>query len=149
MRAAASKRSLVLLLALTCTAFLLSSCARTDREPVYPVHGRVLDGSSRPAVGALVVFHPVNTKESSPLKPLAYVDEKGAFTLTTYERGDGAPAGEYVVTVEWRRRIANPFAADNEGQDRLEGRFSNPKTSKLRFTIEPRRDNVLPPIQVR
>jgi hypothetical protein len=143
------KRSVLFVLALTC-AVILPSCGRTsERKPVYPVHGHVFDGNDRPAVGALVIFHPADTSESSPVKPLAYVDEQGAFALTTYEEGDGGPEGEYVVTIEWREKSANPFAAEKEGEDRLHGRYSNPTTSRLRFRIEKQTDNVLPPIQVK
>ena len=144
-----TRRRLLLLFPFTCAAFLLSSCGRTGREPVYPVRGEVVDGDNRAAVGALVVFHPADPAASGAAKPVAYVDEQGAFALTTYEKGDGAPAGEYVITIEWRRRPANPFAADREGKDRLHGRFSNPKTSQCRFKVEKGRKNVVPPIQVR
>ena len=115
----------------------------------YPVHGQVLEGSNRPAVGALVIFHPVDTSDPKPAKPLAYVDEKGAFALTTYEKGDGAPEGEYVVTIQWRPKSTNPFNANKEGEDRLHGRYSDPKTSSFRFKIGRRADNVLPAIQLR
>jgi hypothetical protein len=143
------KRSILFAVALTCVVFL-PSCGRTDdRKPVYPVHGHVFDGNDRPAVGALVVFHPAEAGESSPVKPLAYVDEQGEFALTTYEKGDGAPEGDYVVTIEWREKSANPFAAEKEGEDRLHGRYSSPKTSKLRARVEKQADNVLAPFRVR
>ena len=144
-----SKRSMLLLLLLACMVLLLSSCGKADRKSVYSVRGQVFDGKNRPAVGALVIFHPVDRDDPEPTKPLAYVDDKGAFSLTTYESGDGAPEGEYVVTIEWRPKSASPFAANKEGEDRLHGRYSDPKTSNLRFKIEKRADNVLPAIQVR
>lgn len=140
---------MLLLGACACGVMLLSSCGESGREPVYPVHGRVVDADNRPAVGALVIFHPLDMSSPEPLKPLAYADEQGAFALTTYERGDGAPEGEYVVTIEWRSKPADPFAANKEGEDRLEGRYSDPKTSRLRFRIEKQADNVLPVIQVK
>ncbi len=127
---------------------LFSACTKSDRKPVYPVHGRIFDKNNRPAVDALVVFHPLNKSDLKPVKPLGRVDKNGEFALTTYENSDGGPEGEYVITIEWRRPSANPFGAKKEGEDLLLGRLSNPKTSKLRFTIVSRPDNTVPPIHL-
>jgi hypothetical protein len=126
-----------------------SSCSKTDHKPVYPVHGQVFDKNNRPAVDALVVFHPRDSNDSNPVKPLARVDEKGNFTLSTYEKNDGGPEGEYIITIEWRQASAKPFAANKEGQDRLLGNFSNPNTSKIKFKITNQPDNVVPPIYLK
>jgi hypothetical protein len=114
-------------------ALLLSSCGK-GRKALYPVTGRVLDGDNQPATGALVIFHPVGADDQDPNKPRAYVDDQGSYTLTTYEKDDGAPAGKYVVTVEWRPKKQQPFGPAPE--DRLRGRYSNPKTSKLRAEVK-------------
>jgi hypothetical protein len=130
-------------------AVLLSSCGQGGgRKPVYPVRGRVVAGD-KPAVGALVIFHPVGAGDAELVKPVGYVGEDGWFSLTTYEEGDGAPEGEYVATVEWRPRSANPFDANKQGADRLKGRYNDPRTSKLRFKVEKGAENTLPPIEVR
>jgi hypothetical protein len=128
---------------------LLPACTRSDgRKPVYPVHGQVHDSDNKPAAGALVVFHPAAAGATETLKPVGYVDDTGTFTLTTYQKDDGAPEGEYVVTIEWRPRPANPF--DKKDQpDRLHGRYSDPKTSPLRAKIDKQPDNVVPPIQLK
>ncbi len=136
-------------LSLPAMGLLLSSCSRSGREPVFPVRGQVFDAKNQPAAGAMVVFHPVDSSDSQPIRPLAYVDDQGNFELTTYERGDGAPAGEYVVTIEWRERSPHPFRPDKEGKDRLRGEFSDPKTSRFRFAIEKRADNTLPAIYLK
>ena len=149
LRTVTNPRNILLPLALVCTVFLALSCGKAGRKPVYPVHGQVLDANNRPAAGALVVCHPVDTGDAKRIKPLAYVDEKGAFALTTYEKEDGAPEGEYAVTIEWRERSANPFADNREGKDRLHGRYSDPKTSKLRLKIDKQADSVLPPIELK
>src|SRR5262245_47814108 len=121
--------------ALACTALLFSACGKGGRKPVYPVHGQVFDAAGKPAAGALVIFYPADTMDAA--KPVGHVDAKGGFTLTTYVQGDGAPEGEYVATVEWRPVRTNPFDANRDGADRLQGRFSDPKTSRFRFKIEP------------
>jgi hypothetical protein len=124
---------------------LLPSCS-DGRKAVYPTQGQVLDAKNKPAVGALVILHPKDG-EADPNKPRGYVEEDGSFHLTTYREHDGAPEGEYIVTVEWRTPRKTPF--DPEGDDRLQGRYSNPKTSKLSVKVEKGAENVLPPIQVR
>ena len=129
-------------------SLVLPSCGRTGRQPVYRVRGQVLDAQGKPAAGALVVFHPADTSDAQAARPLAYVDPQGVFELTTYERGDGAPAGDYVVTVEWREETPTPFGPKKEGPDRLRGRHSDPKTSKLRATVGNQEQNEVPAIRL-
>ena len=137
------------LLALLAASLVLASCSKNDRLPVFPVRGQVFDSSQDPAAGALVVFHPVDPTDGPLLKPLAYVDRQGAFRLTTYEQGDGAPAGKYVVTIEWRQRSPNPFGPNKEGKDRLRGKYSDPQSSDFRFTVQKQTENVVPPIHLK
>jgi hypothetical protein len=128
-------------------AGLVVSCGGAARKPVYPVHGQVFVGKDQPASGALVVFHHLGDDDLN--KPRAYVEEDGSFSLTTYAKGDGAPEGEYVVTIEWRPPSANPFGSKKLEADKLKGRYSDPKKSSLRCRIEKTKENVLEPILLR
>src|SRR5262249_32068836 len=103
-----------------CIALLLltSGCGNGQKE-VYPVEGQVLDAEDKPAAGALVIFHPVKADDQDLNKPRGYVDDNGRFSLTTYEKDDGAPEGDYIVTIEWCARKTSPF--DKEGKDQLAG----------------------------
>jgi hypothetical protein len=123
----------------------MSSCAG-GRKPVYHAHGQVFDAAHKPAVGALVILHPAGDPNDLD-KPRGYVEEDGTFYLTTYAEKDGAPAGDYVATVEWRGPKKTPFEAASP--DRLQGRYNNPKTSGLSFTVDKGEENVLPPILLR
>jgi hypothetical protein len=123
----------------------LASCSN-GRTPVFPVHGQVLDAKQKPAVGALVVFHPVNPEPKEQPKPLGRVDENGRFELTTHVGGDGAPAGTYVITIVWPTPKKSPF--DREGGDQLQGRYANPERSQIRFTVEGKSDNEVPTIRL-
>src|SRR5262245_17492557 len=79
----------------------LPSCEqkRYEQIPLYPVRGKVLfDG--QPAAGARIQFHPVTPSERAKY-PSAKVEADGSFALTTFENKDGAPPGEYLVTVRW------------------------------------------------
>jgi len=118
------------------------------RKPVYPVHGKVTDKDNKPAVGAVVMFNPVPNDDPQANKPNAVVGEDGTFGLQTYERDDGAPAGEYVLTIEWRTQNTKSFGPNKLGEDQLKGRYSDPKTSKLKFTVEKKADNEVPEIRL-
>jgi hypothetical protein len=121
-----------------------------DREPVYPVQGRVLyDG--KPAAHALVVFHPVGKKGKDVPRPRAQAGPDGTFKLTTYDADDGAPAGEYAVTVEWWLSTATRKSAEGESApplNRLPGRYARAQTSGLRVRID-EAPNQLPAFQLK
>jgi hypothetical protein len=128
-------------LGLVAIAAACTSCSRDNRVPVFPVTGQVLF-AGKPATRALLVFHPV---VENSLRPLGTVDEDGSFTLTTYEQGDGAPAGEYTVTVEWRRLAT--VDDDQRPPNKLPARYSNSKSSGIAVRVN-EGANVLPPIQL-
>lgn len=66
-----------------------------DRPPTHAAGGTVLL-EGQPVAGAHVTYQLV----SDPSR-IAYgtTDDKGAFSLTTFEAGDGAVAGDYLVKV--------------------------------------------------
>lgn len=116
-------------------ATILGGCGRSDRLPLNTVEGTVLY-RGQPAEGAFVVFHPKNPSEKMrKLRPAATTGEGGLFKLSTYGPNDGIPAGDYRVTVIWRG-VSNGGDESHE-TDRLMGRYSNPKTTPLKMTINP------------
>jgi hypothetical protein len=127
---------------------LLFSCG-TGRQPVYPVHGRVLDDNDQPAAGAVVMFHPVGPADPNAKPIVGRVDETGAFRLTTYTQGDGAPTGEYAVTVFWQPPRKSPF--DPPGPDKLKGSgYGDPNGSKIpHFHVQKQPDNEVPTITLK
>lgn len=145
-RSLVSVRGWLIMFVASCVLF--ASCNRSDRVGVVPVRGQVFAAGDEPAAGALVVFHPVKADAEPTLRPVAYVDDEGNFELTTYDQGDGAPSGEYAITVEWREKPATPFSADKEGKDRLDGKYANPEESKFRFTVGGDSEHVVPAIHL-
>lgn len=115
---------------------LLSGCSRDPNDPT-PVTGQVLV-EGRPAVGATVSFHPVKAAEGSP-RPVGQVDAAGNFRLTTRQAGDGAPPGEYKVTVTWYvRPPAGKRAAEGDEQparNQLSQKYAKPESTPLTATI--------------
>jgi hypothetical protein len=133
MRGLLTARTAVLALALA--ALFGSACGRQDRVPVQEARGRVLcDG--KPLGAALVALHPVGNTDPAAPHPIAYSDKDGTFSLTSYDGKDGAPPGEYVVTVEWRYRERAEYESAEIPRNRLPIRFSNPTQSPLRVRID-------------
>jgi hypothetical protein len=107
--------------------------ASSGDRPVFPVRGTVTY-QGRPAAGVLVRFHARDAGEPHPLVPQGVTGEDGLFSLTTYRDGDGAYAGEYVVTFLWQgRRVDESGEPRYIGPDKLQGRYSDP--AKSRFTV--------------
>src|SRR5215472_1146311 len=101
----------------------------SNRPPCYPVRGEVFVGKGKarkPAAGAVVVFHPTASAAGDVPRPTAHVGEDGTFELTTYVKGDGAPAGEYAITIEWIPPRPPPPHWPKQIGDRLKGRYSDP-----------------------
>ncbi len=105
---------------------------------MYPVHGQLFY-QGKPAANALVVFHALDENGApTGTRPHATVGPDGSYTLGTYGSEDGAPAGEYAVTVEWW--LAGQKQRGAEGDDaptnHLPARFASPKTSRLAATVQ-------------
>ncbi len=114
----------------------------SDELAVIPITGQVtLDG--KPVAGAAVMFLP------SAGGPVATgtTNEAGAFALTTAGR-DGAPAGQYTVTVTLQK-VTGVAADEEEGGAGLADpngihtewivpeRYSNPEKSGLKAEVSP------------
>jgi hypothetical protein len=106
---------------------------------VFPVKGKLMmDG--KPMGSATVMFNPVRKfpKEAAQMRPHATVDENGDFTVSTYANGDGAPAGEYKITVSWRGgedAAGLPDGARAELEDKAPESFQAARTSRIRVKI--------------
>ncbi len=111
---------------------LVAGCGES-RKSVFPVEGQVLDSEGKPAAGAKVIFHPLDDKDPKAVCPVGTVNDAGKFLLTTYVKSDGAPAGNYAVTIEWRPPPPQPFAPAPE--DKLQGRFASVGKSPFKATI--------------
>ena len=138
---------------LTLAALLLAVGCGADPDPnqrvVFPVKGTVMF-RGEPIPDATVRLHPV--KKSNDGKPLyiprGFVDESGTFQVSTYSQGDGAPAGDYIVSVSWQGPLSG---LSEDEQDRLKEllprEYTSPRSSGLNVTIQ-EGDNELPPITI-
>jgi hypothetical protein len=112
---------------------MLPGCGARGQKPVYPAKGRVLYGG-KPLPQAFVVLHPVGDDDKRAVRPSALADNEGVFVLGSCGKGDGAPAGDYIATVEWRPLVGEE---PEPGPNRLHPRYSKAATSDLRVRIEP------------
>lgn len=95
-----------------------------------PVSGKVtVDG--RPVKDLWVTLHPKDPSVS--LRPRGQTDENGNFKLTTYTGGDGAPIGEYNITIEWLTFIKR--GGDWGGPDKLKNQCNDPKSTPYHVTV--------------
>ncbi len=106
-------------------ALLTAGCSssKSDRPPAFPAHGFVFV-NGQPAAGAKVQLNAPSDEKLASLCPHAIVAADGAFRLTTFQTGDGAPVGTYALTITWP---APPQAGHEEGPDRFRGRFADPR----------------------
>lgn len=123
-------------------AALAPGCgAEVDGLEKYPVRGSVTV-NGEPAEMMVVTFHNVDpAAPGNAARPVAATDAEGKFALSTNGDKDGAVAGEYIATFFWSSENSiNAF-------DRLDGRFTDPKTSKFRVRVE-RAETDLEPFRI-
>lgn len=103
----ANRSALMLIVA---ALLLASGCseATPERVATFPVEGAI-SFKGQPIPGAFVALHPRSPLPDVP-PPRASVTADGGLKISTYDGGDGAPEGEYVLTVEW-------FKPVKQGQD--------------------------------
>jgi len=106
-----------------------------DAVPVFPVSG-VLQYQGQPMSGAIITFYMIDEQ----LTAQGIADDDGAYSLTTYITNDGAPDGDYNVTIYWPSVPAQEPTESNPdpalAPDRLKAEFASVKTSRLTATVE-------------
>jgi hypothetical protein len=100
-----------------------------------------------PATGAFVSLHPKAETSAAVPNPRASVGTDGSFVVTTYESQDGAPQGEYVMTIQWYRPVRQQGELVS-GPNVLPRKYSTPQTSDLTIQVAAG-ENRLPPIRLR
>jgi hypothetical protein len=125
-------------------------CGGEDRLEVAPVHGRIVyKGKGVPR--ATVIFFPEGETANvlGRMRPFAYSDDEGNFNIKTYVEGDGAPPGEYRISViaPFVSRVKQARSKDGRGGPEdaqsavalpmaLSEKYANVETSGLKVTIQ-------------
>ena len=108
--------------------------------------GRIL-ARGQPASHAKVFLVPLGVDDVDTLRPRGTTAQDGTFTLSTYEPGDGAPAGEYAVGIAWRGPQKSGAAEEppppekdygkEEGRiDFFKGRYKDPRKPGLQVNVK-------------
>jgi hypothetical protein len=103
----------------------------------------------QPATGAFLVFHPVGQAVTGEERPTAKVQEDGSFVLTSHgakSGGEGAPAGEYAVTVQWYKLVTEGKDV-KAGPNVIPAQYSKPETTPLKVAVEAK-ENQLRPFEI-
>lgn len=101
----------------------------------YPVSGTVLvDG--KPYEGARVMFCPVEGSEAfSKERPFGVTDASGRFELTTFIKGDGAPAGDYKIMIRNGRPANAEQAKAWARRPKIPRQYGKPDASGVTATV--------------
>lgn len=125
-----------------------ASCGGSKRKPTYPTEGKLLI-AGQPVGGVTVFLYSTDPAETEPTRPFATTNPDGTFTLTTSALNDGAPAGEYIVTVIYEP-LDSPLSRPKKGKPpTFDKKYSDPKTSPLRVRVENQTKNVLEPLDLK
>jgi hypothetical protein len=106
-----------------------------NRKPTHPVTGKVLlDGAPLP--GANVVFFLIDPKDAKKTTRAGdgYAEADGTFQLSTYKAFDGAPEGDYRVTVVLRDPFFEP--SGKLGANRLPERYATAAVTELTAKVK-------------
>lgn len=137
------------LLAFVISAWALPGCSRQKGPktlPTFPVSG-VVQINGKPTPSVHVWMSPedkmpdyVDPKLGAPHS--ATTDENGKFKITTYNSGDGAPAGKYVLSFYWEGNPkVVPFSNPDEPRIdpvavKFNNKYSNPQKSSFKATVD-------------
>lgn len=102
-----------------------------DAQATIPVSGQVLvDG--KPIKDLWVKLHLIGETKGT-LQPKAQTDAEGKFQITSYVSGDGAPVGDYKITLEWLtlKPIGNAWV----GPNKLAGPCGSAKTTEFSVSV--------------
>lgn len=128
------RRILLLIVSLSFTG-----CGGDGRPTTLPVE-IIATYKGQPATGALIVLHPVDAAREKFIggKPFGKVKDDGTVAVTMYAQGDGAPEGEYAITVQWLEASKAKLSLTEEGgssKDKLGGRYADPRAPKVKITV--------------
>src|SRR5687768_4946011 len=145
-RPARSSQWLILSTALLAIAGCGSESGQLD---VHSVSGSVTY-KGKPIEGATIIFfaQDEHLRAAGVPIPEGTTDASGRFDLTTYKPGDGAPAGDYGVSITWMEETGDSDDPEQiTRRDRLNNRYASPESSGLTATVKSG-DTQLPPFEL-
>ncbi|MCI0704753.1 MAG: hypothetical protein L0241_27160 [Planctomycetia bacterium] len=99
----------------------------------YPVHGKLVYADNEEPVKELADFEVIFTSESLGVSARGTIQQDGTFQLGTIKETDGAPAGEYIVTLtQPYREPERPYVGDRV----VDPAYEDPDTSDLKAEVK-------------
>src|SRR5207248_7355008 len=122
--------SLALRVFLSLTAGALASCGDSRNFPkVYPVKGTILVNGQPANECQIYLNRTFEDNHPFRARPQGLTNQNGEYQITSFYANDGAPEGEYIVTIEWRER-SGLTKQDFEGVDQLGGAYARTEKTK-------------------
>lgn len=123
-------------IALICLAICGCGPKTPARVKTYPVIGKLTVDGEAPGSPIQVYCHPVDGMDPNfPTVSECVTNDDGTFQISTYLAGDGVPAGDYILTFEWKE--FNLLSRGYGGPDKLKKKYSDKEKSPYRITVEP------------
>lgn len=122
-------------------------CGQGEVAPsvaVHPAQGKITF-KGQPTHGATVTLHPKTPTADIPV-PRATVDKTGAFKISTFAPGDGAPEGEYALTVFWYKPIGTGLDV-TPGPNVIPVKYTKPESTNIVIKIAAGQNDI-PTIQL-
>jgi len=126
-------------------AIVAVACDGPKRKPAFPTQGKLLIGN-QPVANVTLFFQPVGTTDAEPTRAYATTSLDGTFSLTTYEANDGAPEGDYVVTLLYEP-VDSPLSRAKGKPPKIDKKYTAIETSPLKVKIEKKPMNQLEPFK--
>lgn len=141
-------RLLLSLIVAAATLALSPGCSSSKLTPpkTVPVSGSVTY-KGRPASGVRVRFHPQFDIGKVKFIPYGETGPDGKFLVNTGAPGNGAPPGDYIVSMEMPRIEPDPRDGLESEVDQWKGAYSDPAKSDWKVTIQ-EGENLLEPFRV-
>jgi hypothetical protein len=100
--------------------------------------------NGEPVKDLWVTLHAVDPNMKD--RPVGRTDADGNFIIATYSGGDGAPEGEWNITIEWltHQRRNNEWV----GPDKLKDQYNKPDSTPFKVTVG-KEPIILPPYELK
>src|SRR5689334_16053246 len=119
-------------------ANVCSKAKNPNRLPVFPVSGH-LSVKAQPLAGPFLLLHPksgtATNAKGEVVRPRAVVKPDGSFVFASYDADDGAPSGEYSLTVEWRKIVRSPDGSPVLGPNVIPPKYGRPEWTPVSIRV--------------
>jgi hypothetical protein len=106
------------------------------------VTGKVLVDGAAPETPVVVKAYPVAGAAQDQAPSSGGTGADGVFELSTYNKGDGLPAGDYKLTFVWTEMRLGGAALSGAPSDKLGGQYADSKTTPFTVTVKESKDVV-------